>query len=118
MIMTSKIFIVLRIRFEFLKNKRDMIFLNLISKRNKILKINIVYTVIIGLLTILGITLFELWLINNLIKNNIPVSKFVLCNNAFLALIVGLFSFIEQIIFNNRSMIWLFREQFSKTHHF
>ena len=93
--------------FEFLKNKRNKIFINLIGKRNKILKTNIVYTAIIGFFIMLGIIFFEYSLINSLIKNNISISKFVLCNNAFVALIIGLFSFVEQIVFYNRSMLFL-----------
>lgn len=93
--------------FEFLKNKRNKIFANLIGKRSGILRTNIIYTAIIGFCIVFGMACFELWLIDNLIKNNIPISKFLLYNNAFVALTIGLFSFIEQIVFNSRSMLFL-----------
>ena len=93
--------------FNFLKTKRSRIFSNLMKERKKVVSTCIVYTAVIGVLAMISMGILEFWLVNNLSRGIIPMSKFVLYNTAVISLATGLFSFVEQFVSNNRNMLFL-----------
>lgn len=93
--------------FDYLKQKRNNLFFKLISKRAKIINKNIIYTFGITSISIIIMGVFEITLIKNVISGTIFLSEFVLYNTALISLKTGLFSFIEQIADNNKSIKFL-----------
>ncbi len=90
--------------FDYLKNKRETVFNRLMKARQGMAKKRIFYLLLTTLLSLLGALFTEFILINNVINGLIPLSQFVLYNTAITSLITGLFSFVDLIVVNKKSL--------------
>ncbi len=93
--------------FDYLKKQRKKLFSKLINEKVKIINKNIIYTFGTTIIAATIMVILEFILINGVISGFISLSKFVLYNTALISLETGLFSFIEQIIDNNKCMQFL-----------
>lgn len=93
--------------FNYLITKRKKLFSTLINEKSKIINKNIIYTFGTTSVVAVVIGVLEFILIKNVISGKIFLSEFVLYNTVLISLVTGLFSFMEQIIDNNKSMNFL-----------
>lgn len=93
--------------FKFIKNKRDEIFKNIIAKFNEVTFLNICYTTLISVVTLIGMFFLEFWLINKLSYGLVSISNFMLYNSSIVFSLIYTFSFIEQVISTKRYTLFL-----------
>lgn len=93
--------------FDCLSTKRKKLFSGLINERKNILNKSILYILGITFIAIVLIGLLEISLIKNLLNHSLALSDFILYNSATISLEIGLFSFVDQIVDNNKSMQFL-----------
>ena len=77
------------------------------AERRGILNNSIQYIIVIACISIVIMCILEVTLIKNIIKGMLSLSNFILYNTAAISLETGLFSLIDQVIDNNRSMQFL-----------
>lgn len=90
--------------FRYLKAKREKVFNTIMRSRQDVAKKRILYLVLTTLLSLCGALFTEFVLIKDVINGFIPVSQFVLYNTAITSLVTGLFTFVDLIVLNKKSL--------------
>jgi len=93
--------------FAFLKVKRSKLFSGLMNEFKSIVNSSINYTYIITALAICIMGILEFLLVRGVITETLSLSKFILYNTAIISLEIGMLTFIEKIVDNNKSMLFL-----------